>query len=196
MQKLKREDLLSLEDYSEKRSESRAKVLAHKRTRTLGLGAHVTLLFEDRLTIQYQVQEMLRIERIFERVAIEEELAAYNPLIPDGTNWKATMLIEYPDAVERGSALEQLKGIEHAVWVSIGGGSRIAAVADEDMARGDENKTSAVHFLRFELDRKSIAAVRSGARIAFGVSHPAYQAEICPLPSEVRRSLVADLDSG
>ena len=192
MSRLTAADLMKLEEYAEQRPAFRARVLEHKKHRKLHLGPHLTLLFEDRLTIQYQVQEMLRIERIFERAAIEEELGAYNPLIPDGSNWKATCLIEYEDAAERARQLVLLKGIEDLIWVRVGEGPRIQAIADEDMERENETKTSAVHFLRFELDATSRDAARSGAVIRFGVDHPAYR-ETVELPEPARRALAADL---
>ncbi len=192
MHKLTAADLMKLEEYAERRQAFRKQVLEHKKHRKLHLGPHLTLLFEDRLTIQYQVQEMLRIERIFERAAIEEELGAYNPLIPDGSNWKATCLIEYEDAADRARQLVLLKEIENRIWVQVGAGPRIHAIADEDMERENETKTSAVHFLRFELDETSHAAARSGAALRFGVDHPAYH-EAVQLPEPARQALAADL---
>lgn len=193
MDKLKIEDLLKLEDYAAERRQFRARVMEHKKNRKLHLGAHLTLLFEDRLTIQYQVQEMLRIERIFEREGIQEELDAYNPLIPDGSNWKASLLIEYPDPEERKRKLTELKGIEDHVWARIGDGERIAPIADEDLPRETETKTSAVHFLRFELPREARQALRAGAPLAFGVDHPAYR-HVEQAPAGLREALLADLD--
>ncbi|MDR3417968.1 MAG: DUF3501 family protein [Nevskia sp.] len=192
MQKLRVADLMKLEDYAERRPAFRQRVLEHKRQRKLHLGEHLTLLFEDRLTIQYQVQEMLRIERIFERAGIEEELAAYNPLIPDGGNWKASCLVEYEDQAERARQLEVLKGIERGIWVRVGEGPRIVAVADEDLERENETKTSAVHFLRFELDTASRQAAKTGAVLRFGVDHPAYTLAV-EVPEAVRLALVGDL---
>ena len=192
MQKLTAADLMKLEDYAGQRPAFRQRVLQHKQQRKLHIGQHLTLLFEDRLTIQYQVQEMLRIERIFERGAIEEELGAYNPLIPDGSNWKATCLIEYEDPVERARHLAELKGIEDLIWVQVGEGPRIAAIADEDMDRANETKTSAVHFLRFELDQVSLGAAQAGGTLRFGVSHPAYS-ETVEAAEPVRKALAADL---
>src|ERR1043166_6559874 len=171
-----RESLLSLEAYARQRNEFRSKVIEHKKGRTVQRGANLTLLFEDELTIRYQVQEMLRIERIFEEDGIQHELDAYNPLVPDGANWKATMLIEYPDAEERRRMLARLKGIERAVWVQVQGCERVLAVADEDLERENEEKTSSVHFLRFELTPAMIAALKSGAGLAIGVDHPEYAA--------------------
>ena len=186
-------DLWKLEDYARERPAFRARVLAHKKLRTLHLGAHLTLVFEDRLTVQYQVQEMLRIERIFEPAGIAEELAAYNPLIPDGTNLKATMMLEYPDVAERRAALERLKGIENCVYLEVGSLGRVFAYADEDLERSDENKTAAVHFLRFELDAAMRAALKSGAELKLGVDHENYRHELSGSP-ELRKSLAADLD--
>jgi hypothetical protein len=193
MQKLSRDDLLSLELYAEERGAFRTRVIAHKRDRQVALGAHVTIRFEDRLTIQYQVQEMLRAEKIFDRAGIEVELAAYNPLIPDGTNLKATMMIEYDDPDERRVALAELRGIEDRIWMEVADGERIWAVADEDLERSTEEKTSAVHFLRFELARSQVEAVRQGAAISFGVDHDAYRERVVPVGDAVRASLAADL---
>jgi len=184
--------LLTLEAYARERGAFRAKVIEHKRRRTVHLGEHVTLLFEDELTIRYQVQEMLRIERIFEAEGIRQELEAYNPLIPDGGNWKATMLIEYPEAEERRRRLGQLKGIERRVWVQVEGQGRVFAIADEDLERENDGKTSSVHFLRFELDAAMRRALKSGAALAMGVDHPEYRAGLAVAP-EVRASLAADL---
>ncbi len=185
--------LLSLEAYSRERPNFRAKVIEHKKHRSVALGEHVTLLFEDELTIRYQVQEMLRIERIFEEEGIRHELDAYNPLVPDGGNWKATMLIEYPDADERRRMLAQLKGVEGRVWVQIGGGERVYAIADEDLERENEEKTSSVHFLRFELGRAAGARLREGAALAIGVDHSAYRAALDPVPPQIRAALAQDL---
>ena len=193
MQKLKREDLLSLEQYSETRKAFRDEVLRHKRDRRLELGTNAALYFEDRLTMQYQVQEMLRIERIFESAGIEEELASYNPLIPDGSNWKATFMVEFPDEDERRAMLKQLVGIEDCVYVQVGDLPRIVAIADEDMDRANETKTSAVHFLRFELSAEQVAALKEGAPLRAGIDHPSYQAEISPVAESTRNSLLADL---
>jgi hypothetical protein len=189
---IERSSLLSLEAYARERSSFRAKVLEHKKHRTVALGEHVTLLFEDELTIRYQVQEMLRIERIFEEEGIRHELDAYNPLVPDGSNWKATMLIEYPDADERRRMLAQLKGVERRVWVQIAGGERVHAIADEDLERENEEKTSSVHFLRFELGAAA-ARLRQGATLAIGVDHSAYRAVLDPVPEDVRTALAQDL---
>jgi hypothetical protein len=193
MEKIKREDLLSLEKYAEARNPFRAKVMAHKKSRQVQVGPHARLYFEDRLTMQYQVQEMLRIERIFEPVGIEEELATYNPLIPDGRNWKATFMMEFEDPVERAQALATLIGIENRVWVKVGGFDRAWASADEDLERATEDKTSSVHFLRFELTPEMIIAVKQGSAIAVGIEHELYTHQVDPLPKEVRDSLARDL---
>ena len=193
MQKLVHTDLLSLEQYARRRADLRARAIAHKRARSVHLGPHLTLLFEDRRTVQYQVQEMLRIERIFEPEAIEEELDAYNPLIPDGSNLKATLLIEYPDIDERHRALENLRGIEHQIELLVGDSAAVIALADEDLPRSNDAKTSAVHFLRFELSPTQIAAWHGGARIGVRVRHPFYTAEAI-LDAAQRASLGADLD--
>jgi hypothetical protein len=193
MDKLTVADLFSLEQYHQRRGEFRAQVIAHKRNRQAQVGPNVTLYFEDRLTMQYQIQEMLRAERIFESEAIAEELDAYNPLIPDGRNLKATMMLEYPDVEERRAALQDLAGIEHAVYVAIGDGERILAVADEDLPRSNDDKTSAVHFLRFELDAGAAAALKRGASLKIGVDHPRYRHELAAA-ADVARALAADLD--
>ena len=194
MQKLKREDLFSLEQYFETRETFRDEVLRHKRDRRLELGTNAALYFEDRLTMQYQVQEMLRIERIFETAGINEELEAYNPLIPDGSNWKATFMVEFPEEEERRAMLQQLVGIEDCVYMQVGDLDRSMAIADEDMDRADESKTSAVHFLRFELTADQVAALKDGATLAAGIDHPSYQTEISPVADAIRNSLLADLD--
>jgi hypothetical protein len=191
-QMITRESLLSLEAYARQRGEFRARVIEHKKKRTLHLGAHITLQFEDELTIRYQVQEMLRIERIFEDDGIQGELDAYNPLLPDGGNWKATMLIEYPDADERRGMLARLKGVERRAWVQVEGCERVFAIADEDLERENAEKTSSVHFLRFELSAAMRQRLRDGAGIAAGVDHPEYRASV-QAPSEVRAALAADL---
>jgi hypothetical protein len=188
---IERDSLLSLEAYARGRTEFRARVMEHKKRRTLRLGEHVTLLFEDELTVRYQVQEMLRIERIFEEEGIRHELDAYNPLVPDGGNWKATMLIEYPDAGERQRMLAKLKGIERRVWVEVEG-ARVHAIADEDLERENEEKTSSVHFLRFEIDPAARQALRRGAALSVGVDHPNYAATV-RVEGAVRESLADDL---
>jgi hypothetical protein len=189
---ISKESLLSLEAYARQRDEFRAKVMEHKKLRTVHLGEHVTLQFEDELTIRYQVQEMLRIERIFEDQGIQGELDAYNPLVPDGGNWKATLLIEYPDADERKRMLARLKGIETQVWIRVQGFDPVHPIADEDLERENEEKTSSVHFLRFELAAPMRDALRRGASLAIGVEHPGYRASVEVAP-EVRAALIADL---
>jgi hypothetical protein len=194
MQKLTRDDLFSLEQYSSVRDDFRDKVLAHKRNRRLELGTNAALYFEDRLTMQYQVQEMLRIERIFEAEGINEELEAYNPLIPDGTNWKATFMVEFPDVEERQAMLAQLVDIENRVYVRIGDNDKVYAIADEDLERADETKTSAVHFMRFELPLDQVEALKGGAPLTAGIDHENYQVEISPVAENIRLSLLGDLD--
>lgn len=192
--KLTRENLFSLEQYAEARKEFRARVIEHKRDRRLPLGTNATLYFEDRLTMQYQVQEMLRIERIFEPKAIVEELEAYNPLIPDGGNWKATFMVEFSDPEERREMLKRLVDIEDHVWMQVGDDEKIRPIADEDLDRDSEDKTSAVHFLRFELASSQIGALRNGAELSAGIDHPHYRVDVRPVPRNVRRSLIDDLD--
>ena len=193
MPHISQDSLLSLERYHKERPAFRARVIAHKKQRTLHLGDHITLLFEDELTIRYQVQEMLRVERIFEDEGIQDELGAYNPLIPDGSNWKATMLIEYPDVAERQSMLARLKGVETMVHVQVAGFDAVRAIADEDLERENEEKTSSVHFLRFELAAPMVAALKAGAALSVGVQHDHYQALVSPVPAELRQALLADL---
>lgn len=192
MNKLTVGDLFSLERYARERPAFRARVLEHKRDRQLSVGPNLMWLFEDRLTIQYQVQEMLRAERIFEPEGIEEELQAYNPLIPDGANWKVTLLIEFPDEDERRRQLSGLKGIEDRCWVQVAGHGRVFAIADEDLERENEEKTSAVHFLRFELSAPMISALRGGAELSIGVDHERYRHSVEPVRAAVRTSLTAD----
>jgi hypothetical protein len=187
------EDLFTLEAYARLRPAFRAQVMAHKAHRRLALGPHVTLYFEDRLTMHYQVQEMLRAECIFEPADIQAELDAYNPLIPDGYNWKATMMIEFPDVDERRRALERLRGVEDCVWVRVAGHEPVRGIADEDLERANDEKTSAVHFLRFPLTAAMIAALKGGAGLAAGVAHPALEVDIDAVPEPTRESLVADL---
>ena len=194
MQKLSRDDLFSLEQYAETRPAFREKVLEHKKNRRLDLGTNAALYFEDRLTMQYQVQEMLRIERIFEADGINEELEAYNPLIPDGSNWKATFMVEFPEEEERRVMLTQLIGIEDRVYVHVADFDRVYAVADEDLERADAEKTSAVHFLRFELPPEQASALKGGASLIAGIDHELYRVEISPVPANIRESLVNDLD--
>jgi hypothetical protein len=193
MPRIARDSLMSLEAYSKVRKDFRANIIAHKKNRTVHLGDHVTLQFEDEMTMRYQVQEMLRAERVFEEESIQDELDAYNPLIPDGSNWKATMLIEYAEPDERQSALARMIGIEDRVWVQVENNPRVFAIADEDMERENDTKTSSVHFLRFELDRTMKQALRNGARLSIGVDHPAYGATLDPVTPAVRDSLLKDL---
>jgi hypothetical protein len=194
MRKIERESLMTLEAYAKARKEFRAKVLAHKKNRTVALGEHVTLIFEDEVTVRYQVQEMLRVERIFEEQGIQDELDAYNPLIPDGGNFKATMMVEYEDVAERRDALARLIDIEDRTWVRVEGFEPVYAIADEDLDRETDEKTSSVHFLRFELARPMAEALRKGARLAIGIDHPNYTVTLDPLPEEVRAALAKDLD--
>jgi len=186
-------ELMSLEQYARERKQFRPRVIEHKKTRSVHCGPHATWCLEDRLTVQYQVQEMLRIERIFEAAAIDEELGAYNPLIPDGANLKATLLIEYDDVEMRKRELEKLRGIEDEIALTVGDTPRVLAIADEDLDRSNETKTSAVHFLRFELTPAMVAAVRAGAPLAFSVDHPHYSAKVA-VEGATRAALVADLD--
>ena len=188
-----RDSLMTLEAYARQREEFRAKVMAHKKNRKVHLGKHVMLIFEDELTMRYQIQEMLRVERIFEEDGIRDELEAYNPLIPDGSNWKATMLIEYPDVEQRRQMLTRLKGAEKRVWVQVSGCSRVHAIADEDLEREDEEKTSAVHFLRFELTPEMIRSLKHGAALVIGIDHPAYRVAGETVGDAVRLSLIKDL---
>jgi hypothetical protein len=187
------ESLMSLEQYSKARRDFRAKVLAHKKNRTVQLGEHITLVFEDELTMRYQVQEMLRIEKTFEEDGIRDELDAYNPLVPDGSNFKATMLIEYEDVEERRAALAQLKGIERRAYLQVNGCPKVHAIADEDLERENDDKTSAVHFLRFELTPDMASALKHGAGLGIGIDHPAYTVAIPEVAAETRDALVADL---
>jgi hypothetical protein len=195
MTRLSRADLWSLEEYAEQRPAFRADVMQHKKTRQLALGEHARLYFEDSLTIRYQIQEMLRIEKVFEPEAINEELEAYNPLIPDGCNWKATFMLEYEDPAERQEQLQQLLGIEDKVWLQVEDCDRVYPIADEDLDRSNDSKTSSVHFLRFELSPSMIAAAKAGATISAGIDHPAYPIAASAVPAEVRDSLAADLDA-
>lgn len=189
---LTRDDLYSLEQYAQVRGDFRARVMAHKKNRQVALGGHATLYFEDRLTMQYQIQEMLRTERIFEAAGIQDELDAYNPLIPDGSNWKATLMVEYEDAEERREALARLRGIEDRIWVQVCGFDRVYAIADEDMERENADKTSSVHFLRFELAPPMVAAMKDGAALTLGSDHPCYEYGVEATPS-VRNALAEDL---
>jgi len=193
MAAITRESLMSLEQYARARKDFRVRVMAHKRNRKVHLGEHLTLIFEDELTMRYQIQEMLRAERIFEEEDIEEELRAYNPLVPDGSNWKATMMIEYPDVDERQRALAKLIGIEDRVWVQVEGQPRVYAIADEDLERETDKKTSSVHFLRFELTQAMKTALAAGKALAIGVDHPNYHVAIERVEEGVRQSLINDL---
>jgi len=193
MAQLRREDLWSLEEYALRRNEFRTEVMAHKKTRQLALGRHARLYFEDDVTIRYQVQEMLRIEKTFEAAGIEEELSAYNPLIPDGNNWKATFMIEFGDPVERAQRLSEMKGIEDLVWLQVGDLDRIIPIADEDLERENAEKTSAVHFLRFELSVEQITALKAGTTLYAGVDHAAYPIEKFAVNTEIQASLTNDL---
>jgi hypothetical protein len=193
MPQIRRDSLLTLEAYAKARDDFRKQVLAHKKPRAVHLGEHLTLLFEDELTIRYQIQEMLRAEKTYEEAGIQDELDAYNPLVPDGTNWKATLLVEYEDIEQRRHALASLKGIEDRVWVQVEGCARVPAIADEDLERENAEKTSAVHFVRFELTIEMIAALKLGAALSIGVDHPAYTFTLSPVPDPTRRALLADL---
>ncbi|UCB56296.1 MAG: DUF3501 family protein [Thiotrichales bacterium] len=195
MTKLTRKDLYSLEEYSEIRDDFRARVMQHKKNRRLDLGDHLVLFFEDRLVMHYQVQEMLKAEKIFDADGIQEELDAYNPLIPDGTNWKATMMIQYADVSERQQMLTRLVGIENLIWLRVGDQEKVYPVADEDLERATEDKTSAVHFLRFELTPSMIAAIHKGETISAGVEHPEYSTTLEAIPANVAESLAQDLQS-
>ena len=194
MKKLTREDLLSLEKYSEVRNDFRSKVIKHKKNRRLPIGPNATLYFEDNLIMHYQIQEMLRAERIFEANAINDEIAVYNELIPDGNNWKATFMIEYADEGERRLALSKMFGIEDKVWLKIDGFNEIYPFSDEDLERENENKTSAVHFLRFQLNHEMVGALKLGSQLSAGISHGAYQHTVNPIPDNIRESLISDLD--
>ena len=193
MKKIDRDSLMTLEAYARGRKDFRARIIAHKKDRTVHLGEHVTLLFEDELTMRYQVQEMLRAEKIFEEHGIQEEIDAYNPLIPDGRNFKATMMIEYEDEAERRAALAKLKGIEDKTWVRVAGHSPVYAIADEDLERETEEKTSSVHFLRFELDEAMARDLKDGSSLSIGVDHPDYRAALDPVSPALRSSLSQDL---
>ncbi len=190
---LERKDLWSLEEYAEKRDAFRAEVLAHKKNRNVLIGGHVLLVFEDALTLKYQIQEMLRIEKVFEAAGIQDELDAYNPLIPDGDNWKCSMLIQYPDVEERRVRLAELLGIENQVWATVGDGNKVFAIADEDLERANEDKTSAVHFLRFQFDAETTAAIKAGGQITVGIDHENYPSDDVVLAEASRASLAADI---
>ena len=194
MQKPARQDLMTLEQYSVERPRLRAEIIAHKQLRTVQVGPNMTWLFEDRATIRYQVLEMLRVERIFEAAGIQDELDAYNPLIPSGSNWKATLLLEFPEPAARQVALSKLIGVEDRCWVRVSEMERVFAIADEDLERENAEKTSAVHFLRFELSPTMLEAAKSGASLSVGVDHPNYRHSIAPLPAAVRDALLLDLE--
>jgi hypothetical protein len=195
MTALSRQDLWSLEEYAELRPDFRAQVMEHKKARQVALGEHARLYFEDALTVKYQVQEMLRIEKVFDAQGINEELSAYNPLIPDGHNWKATFMIEYDDPAERAQKLSQMIGIEDRVWLQVDGCEAIYPIADEDLERSTEHKTSAVHFLRYELDAHMIASVKDGASIRAGINHSGLPLTGLQVPASTRDALAADLDA-
>ncbi|MEW8237381.1 MAG: DUF3501 family protein [Candidatus Thiodiazotropha taylori] len=194
MTQLSHEDLYSLEEYSRIRQEFRNRVIDHKKSRRLPIGPHAALYFEDELTMQYQIQEMLRIERIFEHDGIQDELDVYNPLIPDGTNWKATFMMEYDDVEERKQALAKLIGIENAIWLAVEGHEKILPIANEDLERTTEDKTSAVHFIRFELTEGMIESLKNGAKLSAGIDHAEYDYTIDGLDSAVKSSLISDLN--
>ena len=191
--RITRDSLLTLEAYAKARPEFRKRVIEHKKLRTLALGNHVTMIFEDELTIRYQIQEMLRIEKIFEEEGILHELESYAPLVPDGSNFKATMMIEYDDPAERKVALSKLIGVEDKVWVQVEGSPKVYAIADEDLERENDEKTSSVHFLRFELSKDMCEALKYGVTLSVGIDHENYRTAISPLPAENRNALVADL---
>lgn len=193
MAKISRDSLLTLEAYSRVRNDMRKELMAHKEARMVQLGEHVTLIFEDETTMRYQIQEMLRAEKIFEEADIQAELDAYNPLIPDGSNWKATMMIQYPDEKERRERLKELKTIEDHVWMQVEGHDRVYAIADEDMERSNDEKTSAVHFLRFELDQSMLPTAKLGAKVYIGIDLPAYTVEKQEISPQTRASLMGDL---
>lgn len=194
MPSISRSDLWSLEEYAEQRQAFRSQVMAHKKNRQLPVGEHARLYFEDALTIKYQIQEMLRIEKVFEADGINEELEAYNPLIPDGHNWKATFMIEIDDPAERAKQLSQMIGIENKIWLKVSGFEKVFPIADEDLPRDNEEKTSSVHFLRFELSPSMIVAAHNGENIEAGIDHPAYTIEGFEIPNQIRQSLLEDLD--
>jgi len=193
MPHITRDSLMTLESYAKAREGFRSRIMEHKKSRHLRIGPNVTLIFEDELTIRYQIQEMLRVERIFEEREIEDELATYNPLVPDGRNWKATMMIEYPDIDLRRQMLEKLVGIENKVWVKVEGHQRIYAIADEDLERENAEKTSSVHFLRFELDEATVRSLRRGAPLSVGIDHPQYNVLVEDVDPAIRESLLGDL---
>jgi len=192
MAQISRDSLLTLESYAKQRSEFRARVLAHKKNRTVRLGQHITLIFEDELTVRYQIQEMLRIEKTFEEAGIQDELDAYTPLIPDGTNLKATMMIEYEDALVRRAELAKLKGVEDRVYIQVDCQPKVYAIADEDLERENDEKTSSVHFLRFEFVPTAIVAWKAGAAVAMGIDHPNYASRLDEVAPQVQSSLARD----
>ncbi|MGH8230560.1 MAG: DUF3501 family protein [Steroidobacteraceae bacterium] len=192
MEKIAVAQLMSLEQYARERPGLRAGMIEHRRNRQLHIGEHCSWSFEDQRTVQYQVQEMLRSERIFEPEAIAEELDTYNPLIPDGSNLKATLMIEYGDPVERARRLAELRGFERHCWMRVAGFEPVYAIADEDLMRENDTKTSAVHFLRFEFSAAMIAAAKAGSALGAGVDHPNYRHVVEPLPAALRRALLAD----
>ena len=194
MKKLTRENLFSLEKYSEIRNDFRLKIMAHKKNRRLAIGPNTTLYFEDSLIMRYQIQEMLRAEKIFESSAIDDELVVYNALIPDGNNWKATFMIEFTDEEERRTALKKMLGIENNLWLKIEGFNEIHPVSDKDLERRDDNKTSAVHFLRFQLDHEMIDGLKGGCQLSAGINHPEYKYTVNPIPQNISESLISDLD--
>jgi hypothetical protein len=196
MSAISRDSLLTLEAYAKAREDFRARVIAHKKNRKVHLGENITLIFEDELTIRYQIQEMLRAEKIFDEVGIQEELEAYGPLVPDGANWKATMMIEFPDPAERAARLRELIGIQDRVWVKVEGYDPVYAIADEDLERETGEKTSSVHFLRFELNSGMIEALRHDLPLSMGIGHPAYNVPPEPVTGAVKDSLISDLASG
>jgi hypothetical protein len=193
MDKISRESLWSLEHYARIRNQFRAEVMAHKKVRRVALGENMMLIFEDEKTIRYQIQEILRIEKTFEEEGIQDELNAYNPLIPDGRNFKCTMMLEYPDPEIRKVELRKLKGVETKVFVQVEGREKVWAIADEDLERENDEKTSSVHFMRFELDEDMAAALKYGVALTIGVEHPAYSSKLDPVPADIRASLVKDL---
>lgn len=193
MAHLEKKDLFSLEKYAEIRDEFRKQVMQHKKNRRLELNPHAVLYFEDILTMKYQIQEMLRIEKIFEAEGIQEELDVYNPLIPDGSNWKATFMIEYTNVNERKKALAKLIGIEKTVWVRVDDSEKVFAISNEDLTRDNNEKTASVHFMRFELTKNMHAQAKVGLPIYFGIDHPLFKTEVV-VPPEIQKSLVQDLD--
>jgi len=196
MPKMTANNLMTLESYNKLRPQIRESVMAHKKNRKVPLGENVTLIFEDEMTMRYQVQEMLRAEKIFDEAGIQDEIATYNPLIPDGNNWKATLMIEYPDPTERAARLAKLIGVEDKVWVKVAGFNAVYAIADEDLERATAIKTSSVHFLRFELAPAMIKRLQQGAELSMGVDHPAYRAKLAPVDEAIRASLLRDLTVG